>query len=1708
MKKRKVRVTKTGYLPNSPDRNNPMNIIPSNQITMNSVPFPILGIDNLGNQQMMMPGMDYTFPGQYVTEIPMGKYVKGGLVKYQDKGQVSFDDYMMQGLRPQTSIQESTYRPIPIIEQAKKEDVKGVTPKQKVQTAANRKKIVEEEKRQQFEAELANQGEIKPAPEGTERLMHQFIYAMDQPLDAMGSLMQRGYVPQGNLNGDYETASPMSSVIGAFNPVSVVMDLGRVGRDLGEEETYTTWGGAGEGVMNAIGFLPFGNVLKKFKPTSSFKSEIDWSKDYFQKLNAKERELQKLAISKKITQADYLEQQKLYKEKLQKELGLAEEIGSGRYGSVHTLESNPNTVIKLGDPLSRGQGLAKNWTSDDIEQLKSINQNANIAVPEKVEYFEIPSAYRGYGPTTKEVLYMPNLNTSQVKNLGLNKRDRYAYFLKQARQLRDKGIGLDVENMENFKFNKDKGVFDIYDVNPYIIEDPVEYMQYIRNNTREPLFENMTYKQGGIYLGNYEFKNGGLVKMAPGGVNPGRYSDKLTIDDFNKIVDQAPEQAETFIPFRNEEPSKNISEFMGKTTSISRDLQNDKKIEDKVRKYESSSEFQLGQNVYRDPKTHINQYEKTADYKLRHKNISEYNSDDVKEIQKKLVDEGLIKSSQINLSDYKTKDDVKELQRFLVSQGLADHLGKYGENKDGVDGQLGKMTRAAIELYNKNNKGYDEGKLDDKTREAVKQFKAFSDAKKTTGINIVDPFNLIDENGEPKVDETYSALQDYENQLNRSGYFKGNFKIDTSPITEYNKKIAYNFKINPDPTTPFGMCAQYVNGTVCKEDVYGQDAREKLGFTGPAWHVSDNIQNKGGSLLFAGLPERSALKLKNKDEINSFVKNELVKPETTAALQSLVGNGNIYGTSKVKPGDVVNIFYEGSNYAEEAYNQTAANNNRLFTTHVGIVKADDQGNLYVEHNIHGDVKKDPIGNFLTGKVKGNGKNKVSLISGITRPKYFNKVSGDASLPVGGIEYYQTDEGQFNPEGVFATKDYLAQSVSGKQTYELLKTIEKNKNGLLKDIPISEGEFSKLLRVTRALPTLETYSKSEPLTQWEKDKKSLQDTFYKEKSMGITKLKDESNLGENLRKKLITSDEELDNPVKAALPTFYSLSKNYLYLKDVANKYKIDINTDELAKLAGISWNQSVSRIAAELVKSGSYDDYVRYRESKAPDKKNFKYREVLDIYDTQTMRYGGTPQQQGIYLGKYEFKDGGLVKYQNKGEVDNTNVYINTNMYNDLYKNQELYRNMKNWDQPDVQEDSPYKSQYPLTYSLASGLKNVPRYKNTKTDDFFKLLNLIASVESKDKNIPQMDGGPGRGYYQVEPPTATTAKNRAIQLQKDLKNYGYDLPLPEKFDTNFMNLSKDEQAFYALSNIIKAASAKRENDPNYNIDFTNPGKAWIELHWAGKDSIRPNRVEHWNEINKDNKIALDENGNVILVKKQGGLVKAQKGKEYKTPTGKSIYLDPNFKTYARYKDENGNVIPTAELQKFSMIYDPQANTWDSTHSETPLQVREDLYRMGLEDRINKWLGNPMRKAKRVAEELTEGNDDPIDNIRHSHAGLYTAQSIANKTGNIPYISPALGWLGSNAMGIGHELGTIFNDARPLKYKGREALEDIFNNNAGATMSLMPIPDAAKEEALIQMSFNNKLADGIADPRGGDFYFKQSGGSIRKVKIKSLPRKNQ
>tara|TARA_R100001463_G_scaffold118_2_gene628 strand:- start:13103 stop:17062 length:3960 start_codon:yes stop_codon:yes gene_type:complete len=69
-----MKYSKNGYKRNSKDRNNPYNVIPSGNITMEGVDFPVMGTDNLGNQKLMMPGANYTFPGNTVFEVPLQNF--------------------------------------------------------------------------------------------------------------------------------------------------------------------------------------------------------------------------------------------------------------------------------------------------------------------------------------------------------------------------------------------------------------------------------------------------------------------------------------------------------------------------------------------------------------------------------------------------------------------------------------------------------------------------------------------------------------------------------------------------------------------------------------------------------------------------------------------------------------------------------------------------------------------------------------------------------------------------------------------------------------------------------------------------------------------------------------------------------------------------------------------------------------------------------------------------------------------------------------------------------------------------------------------------------------------------------------------------------------------------------------------------------------------------------------------------------------------------------------------------------------------------------------------------------------------------------------------------------------------------------------------------------------------------------------------------
>ena len=62
-----------GYKRDSKDVNKEQNLIPSGDITMEEVDFPVHGVDDQGNEIIMEPGKTYKFPGDTVLETPIKK---------------------------------------------------------------------------------------------------------------------------------------------------------------------------------------------------------------------------------------------------------------------------------------------------------------------------------------------------------------------------------------------------------------------------------------------------------------------------------------------------------------------------------------------------------------------------------------------------------------------------------------------------------------------------------------------------------------------------------------------------------------------------------------------------------------------------------------------------------------------------------------------------------------------------------------------------------------------------------------------------------------------------------------------------------------------------------------------------------------------------------------------------------------------------------------------------------------------------------------------------------------------------------------------------------------------------------------------------------------------------------------------------------------------------------------------------------------------------------------------------------------------------------------------------------------------------------------------------------------------------------------------------------------------------------------------------
>ena len=129
-------------------------------------------------------------------------------------------------------------------------------------------------------------------------------------------------------------------------------------------------------------------------------------------------------------------------------------------------------------------------------------------------------------------------------------------------------------------------------------------------------------------------------------------------------------------------------------------------------------------------------------------------------------------------------------------------------------------------------------------------------------------------------------------------------------------------------------------------------------------------------------------------------------------------------------------------------------------------------------------------------------------------------------------------------------------------------------------------------------------------------------------------------------------------------------------------------------------------------------------------------------------------------------------------------------------------------------------------------------------------------------------------------------------------------------------------------------------------------------------------------------------------------------------------------------------------------------------SQTPLRQERSMYEkitqpyyssiIDLEENADVFLGKPMDKAQARREKFeskTNGNMVTSDKVNHAAAGMYTRQAISNKLGG-GVLGNAAGVVGSNILGIGHELSS-FNADRGYLNGIVEAGKDIVNNAIGS-----------------------------------------------------------
>jgi len=556
------------------------------------------------------------------------------------------------------------------------------------------------------------------------------------------------------------------------------------------------------------------------------------------------------------------------------------------------------------------------------------------------------------------------------------------------------------------------------------------------------------------------------------------------------------------------------------------------------------------------------------------------------EAEKKLQAEKDLARKELIDPYLRLRDDVSALQKKLKADGF--NLGKYGRNKDGIDGKFGPKTEKSYNQVLK-NKSLDLSIID----EYLNKYKSSGPQKEVVSIQkdlIKKGFLSSGEDDGKFGTNTAQAVMSYNNSFtspveDTQGTImslrlpKSNWKITSPTERSFNSK-------NYNPSGKVTDCAKGVCRMLELNNVEAQALGVKYI---DAWGMFKNMEEAGNSQeIFNIYKDPESWRELNPVELSHKTSQEVDKNK------SIVLNPANY-----KVGDVVGLFYPRSshhgqtNYSiidpggyrddKEAYKQLTNTRN----THVGLVSDVIDGIPYISHNISGTVHVDPLTSmgsksttrpvWVRRPTLNSSKNKMITYNPEPTAK---RVFGD-----------QKDMSKPSDSRLITT---IVDNLEKKAEKQFTKTEKENLNKKVQRLMVGSIQIPKDIGLdfsneeeqwlqaaslgilgiesrvgTNSIHGSTAKSAAKGLVHWWKN------TPEGEKSKGIGKIKFSKAVDKFSRDYFnINSPRDLNDASKTIDVTIYNLAKRYESLKAYAEQFpELELQPEDIRNLAILGHNE-------------------------------------------------------------------------------------------------------------------------------------------------------------------------------------------------------------------------------------------------------------------------------------------------------------------------------------------------------------------------------------------------------------------------------------------------------------------------------------------------------------------------------------------------------